>query len=128
METTVKQRLTKFINYKGISIRQFCLSIGASPAFVANIVKSIQPDKVNSITNQYPDLNTGWLLTGEGEMLKNNMPNDHAEKNEFLIAYLREKDRKIEELLQENIRLKIELERLKNSSTASSDTNSKHVG
>lgn len=133
METTVKQRLTKFINYKGISIRQFCLSIGASPAFVANIVKSIQPDKVNSITNQYPDLNTGWLLTGEGEMLKGN-PSTEADilslagKNEFLIAYLREKDKRIEELLQENIRLKIELERLKNSSTASSDTNSKHVG
>lgn len=74
MHNTVKQRLKEFIQYKGISIRQFCLSIGASPAFVANIVKSIQPDKINSITNQYPELNTGWLLTGEGEMLKSNIP------------------------------------------------------
>lgn len=133
METTVKQRLTKFINYKGISIRQFCLSIGASPAFVANIVKSIQPDKVNSITNQYPDLNTGWLLTGEGEMLKGTPSTDAdiislAGKNEFLMAYLQEKDRKIEELLRENARLQMELESAKNSSTASSNVNSKHVG
>lgn len=70
MENTVKQRLKKFIKSKGISERQFCLQIGASPAFVANIVQSIQPNRVNSIANQFPDLNTGWLLTGEGEMLK----------------------------------------------------------
>lgn len=74
MNNPVKQRLKDFITYKGISTRQFCLSIGASPAFVANIVKSIQPDKINSIANQYPDLNTGWLLTGEGEMLKSELP------------------------------------------------------
>lgn len=74
MEQTIKQRLKDFIEYKGISTRQFCLSIGASPAFVANMVKSIQPDRINSIANQYPELNTGWLLTGEGSMLKTESP------------------------------------------------------
>ena len=69
MEYTVKERIRLFIRYLGISERQFCLSIGASPAFVANIVKSIQPDKINSITKQYPELNAGWLMTGKGEML-----------------------------------------------------------
>lgn len=78
MENTVKQRLKKFIKSKGISERQFCLQIGASPAFVANIVQSIQPNRVNSITNQFPDLNTGWLLTGEGEMLKPSLPQKSA--------------------------------------------------
>jgi transcriptional regulator with XRE-family HTH domain len=87
MENTVKQRLKKFIKSKGISERQFCLQIGASPAFVANIVQSIQPNRVNSIANQFPDLNTGWLLTGEGEMLKNSaLKSDAREKeiNEFV--------------------------------------------
>ena len=70
MDSPVKQRLKAFIKHEGLSIRQFCLKIGASPAFVANIVKSIQHDRVNSISNQFPDLNIGWLLTGEGEMLK----------------------------------------------------------
>lgn len=78
MENTVKQRLKKFIKSKGISERQFCLQIGASPAFVANIVQSIQPNRVNSIANQFPDLNTGWLLTGEGEMLKPSLPQKSA--------------------------------------------------
>lgn len=70
MESTVKQRLREFIQSKGISTRQFCNTIGVSPAFVSNIVKSIQPDKIDSIAKHYPEINTGWLLTGEGQMLK----------------------------------------------------------
>lgn len=69
-EGAVKQRLKEFIEYKKISVRQFCIEIGVSPAFVSNIVKSIQPDKIDSISKHFPELNTGWLLTGEGEMLK----------------------------------------------------------
>lgn len=67
---TVKERLKKYLDYKRISMRQFTIAIGVSPSYVSNINKSIQPDKIDSITNTYSDLNTGWLLTGEGEMLK----------------------------------------------------------
>lgn len=70
MESSVKQRLKEFIKYKGLSERQFCIRIGVSTAFVSNIVKSIQPERVNSITKHFPDLNPGWLLSGEGEMLR----------------------------------------------------------
>jgi len=31
---------------------------------------SIQPDKISSIALKFPELDTGWLLTGEGSMLK----------------------------------------------------------
>ena len=88
MENTVKQRLKKFIKSKGISERQFCLQIGASPAFVANIVQSIQPNRVNSIANQFPDLNTGWLLTGEGEMLKNSIQDISTDRQEVTLVPL----------------------------------------
>lgn len=67
---SVKERLKEYLYSKNISIRQFTIAIGVSPSYVNNINKSIQPDKIDSITNRYPDLNTGWLLTGEGEMLK----------------------------------------------------------
>ena len=49
---------------------QFSAVIGVSPSYVNNINKSIQPDKIDSITIHFPDLNTGWLLTGEGGMIK----------------------------------------------------------
>lgn len=67
---SVKERLIEYIKFKRISARKFSISIGVSPGYVNSISKSIQPDKLNRITVQYPDLNPEWLLTGEGEMLK----------------------------------------------------------
>lgn len=69
---SVKERLKEYLIYKKISMRQFSQTIGVSSSYVNNINKSIQPDKVNSIAIHYPDLNTGWLLTGEGYMLNTN--------------------------------------------------------
>ena len=70
MESSVKDRLIEFLKYKGIGQNRFAQTIGVSAGYVNNIRKSIQPDKINSIAKFYPELNTGWLLTGEGEMLK----------------------------------------------------------
>lgn len=70
MLMTIKDRLIKYLEYKGISKRQFELSIGVSNGYINNMRVSIQPDKVRNIALHYPDLNTGWLMTGEGEMLK----------------------------------------------------------
>ena len=70
METTVKQRINEFCKYKKISKSAFARAIGVSATYVGSIRKSIQPDKINSIACNYPELNIAWLLTGEGEMLK----------------------------------------------------------
>lgn len=67
---TVKERLKQFITYKGISVRSFERDCGLSYGYVNNMRVSIQPDKITSIASQFPELNTGWLLTGEGEMLR----------------------------------------------------------
>jgi transcriptional regulator with XRE-family HTH domain len=65
----VKERVKEFIKYKGISERVFCSSIGVSFSYVNSIRKSIQPDKMKTITEVYPELNPVWLITGDGEML-----------------------------------------------------------
>lgn len=66
----VKERLTEYLKSKKISKSAFGRDIGVSSAYIASIRKSIQPDKLQRIALKYPDLNTEWLLTGEGEMLK----------------------------------------------------------
>ena len=71
-ENTVKERIRLYIGHLGISERQFCLSIGVSPAYVGNISRSISQEKMLRISKQYPELNIGWLATGEGAMLRNN--------------------------------------------------------
>lgn len=67
---TVKERIKAFIKFKEVSVRSFENKCGLSYGYINNMRVSIQPDKITNIATQYPDLNTGWLLTGEGEMLK----------------------------------------------------------
>lgn len=65
-----KERLIKFLNYISISQRKFEESVGLSNGFVNNIGDSIRVRSLEKISSVYPDLNTAWLLTGEGSMLK----------------------------------------------------------
>lgn len=70
MQQSVKDRIRQFIQAKGINERRFCQIIGVSPSYVSSMRKSIQPDKISSIAEVFPDLNIGWLLTGNGSMIK----------------------------------------------------------
>jgi len=71
MTSEIQDRIKLFCSVSGVSVRSFCLSIGVSAGYVNNISKSIQPDKLQRISAKYPELNIGWLLTGNGEMLNN---------------------------------------------------------
>ena len=72
---TVKQRLIDFIGYKKISVRAFEIECGLSNGLVNNIKESISNLTLERISNAYPDLDKGWLLTGEGSMLKSENSN-----------------------------------------------------
>lgn len=72
MQESVKQRIKTFIKYKNISIREFERNTNLSNGYINGIDKTIMPNKMSSISRQYPELNSGWVLTGEGEMLKSN--------------------------------------------------------
>ena len=67
----VKSRLLDFVSYTQLSRRKFQERIGVSNSYIQNISESIGADVMNRISIQFPELNTSWLLTGEGSMLKN---------------------------------------------------------
>ncbi len=69
MDSTVKERLMHFIEYKGLSKNKFEEICGLSKRYVSNISVSIQPDKVKKISLKFPELNMGWVLSGEGNMI-----------------------------------------------------------
>ena len=65
-------RLMQFIEYSGMSARQFDLSIGASNGYTLRMKKnhaSVGSDVIETIIRTYPHLNLIWLMTGEGQML-----------------------------------------------------------
>lgn len=68
--SSVKERLILFLSCICMSQKKFADKCGLSSGFVNNISRSIQPKTMLKITKQFPQLNAGWLLTGEGEMLK----------------------------------------------------------
>ena len=70
MQETVKERLTKFIDFNGISVREFERRANLSNGYIKSLRKSPTIDKMQSIIHAFPELNQDWLLTGEGEMLK----------------------------------------------------------
>ena len=65
METTVKDRLKAYLSAKNISMAEFGRRIGVSGAYVTSMRKSIQPDKIERIRAEFPDLDIDWLLTGK---------------------------------------------------------------
>ena len=71
-KNTLKDRLALFLKYLGVGQAAFANNVGLSKGFANNVGDSIRTDNLNKITACYPELNTVWLLTGEGEMLKQN--------------------------------------------------------
>lgn len=70
METTVKQRLVQFIRFMHLTQKAFEERCGMSNGYVANIRRGIGNEYLQSIAQQFPQLNRDWLVYGEGEMLR----------------------------------------------------------
>lgn len=83
---SVKDRLIEFLKYEGLNKSEFGRRIGVSSAFITSMRKSIQPDKIRAIKKQFPNLNTNWLLTGEGEMLKSDNDATSLEMGEHQLS------------------------------------------
>ena len=68
--TTVKERLIKFLKFKGLNKKRFEEKVGLSNGYIGSIRVGIGSRVLLKIENVFPELNTNWLLTGEGNMLK----------------------------------------------------------
>ena len=110
----VRGRIKAYLQEKNISQNKFAKAIGVSPAFVNNISKGIGADKLQRISNIFTDLNTDWLLTGKGNMLKGqsvstNSEDTNQQQNDMTIQALLEaikrRDQQMDEMLSQQGRL-----------------------
>lgn len=74
--SNVKQRLLMFLEAEKIRTSYFEKRIGVSNGYVKNISKSMQPEVLEKISREYPQLSIEWLMVGKGEMMKLDTPHD----------------------------------------------------
>lgn len=63
---TIKDRILKFLDYKGISVTRAESELGWSKS---SLLKSnnVSSDKIGEFVRFYPDVSADWLLTGYGD-------------------------------------------------------------
>lgn len=70
------ERLSQVIDYKGENFTQLGLKIGVSNSYFSKMVRnngSIGAEIISKIVKYYDDLSVDWLLTGRGNMLRNDV-------------------------------------------------------
>ena len=72
LNESVKDRLLRFLQHLGIGQNKFEKNVGLSVGYINKLRHEPSPTKLRLIINKYPELNQAWLLTGEGNMLKEN--------------------------------------------------------
>lgn len=73
-----RERLKLYLSSIGISEGNFEKEAGLSTGFVSKVGDSIRTKSLEKILGKFPDLNTSWLLTGEGPMLKSSIGKDEV--------------------------------------------------
>lgn len=114
---TIIERLCKYMNHTGLNPNKITVEAGLSVGLIGKSIranKGLNSETIEKILHAYPQLNAAWLLTGEGEMLKENTKPPEKktidEKDSYIIELQKEKiehlKEKIQALIKENSRLK----------------------
>lgn len=81
----MKEIIIKLLDYSKLNVKQFSEKLGMKRGqaiydIMSGKTKRISEKLANQIISEFPEVNRTWLLTGEGEMLKNNSANsnDHS--------------------------------------------------
>lgn len=102
----ILERLKEYIDKKGITIAAFERSIGMSNASFGKSLKNgkaIGTDKLENILRMYQDINLIWLLTGQGEMLREEViqPSPSLPEDSFIYKMYQEKEKQVQQLTEE---------------------------
>ncbi|MBR5860333.1 MAG: hypothetical protein IKY71_03190 [Bacteroidaceae bacterium] len=123
------ERVQKIIDKEGLNVSSFAKRIGVVDQTVRGIVvqRRNKPgfDLIVRILQTFNWVNAEWLLLGVGDMVKasDGGKQDNVENYSMneLVHYLREKDIKIEKLIEEKTELKVLYELLKKESARARD-------
>lgn len=80
------ERIDQFRQHKGISLNAFDASIGRPSGYTGKQVRSsasVGSDILETILRTYTEINPGWLISGEGEMIKTEVDQVAEQREEY---------------------------------------------
>lgn len=83
MKFTIKERILKYIEYKGIEKARFEKETGLSNGFIDKVGETIRSTSIDKIRNKHQDLNIDWLLSGNGTMINQKSGFIHSEEQQI---------------------------------------------
>lgn len=106
-------RINEIIKHENLNIASFARKIGIGDKTVRGVVAMHRNkpgfDFIMKIVQTFDWLNAHWLITGEGDMICENLLTIGRGKEdpsiEALLTLIREKDERIEQLIRENAAL-----------------------
>lgn len=71
-DSNIKLRVCKLAHYFSNSVREFERNVGLTRGSLGNLKpnQSISSEILSQITDKFPEINLYWLISGEGEMIK----------------------------------------------------------
>ena len=82
----MKERLIKFLAHLRIGQVKFEENVGLSRGFVNTLKGNLTIKTLRKIETAYPELNTNWLINGEGDMLKTNHQSNEVNNNKGIVG------------------------------------------
>lgn len=86
--SSISHRIQTAIQHKGMSIRAFEANAGITQGVLSNAIKKnsdISSINLSKIIDTYEEFDARWLLTGEGEMIKDCEPSESTVKTADII-------------------------------------------
>ncbi len=82
-ENTKRERILAFIDYKGLNKRRFLVACGMSETYIDSMGDGgLGPKAQKMISTAFPELNIAWLITGQGNMLREEYDNTAVQETE----------------------------------------------
>lgn len=126
-------RFIKYMDFKGLNDNRVTVDCGLSVGLIGKARKGASDlgrNTIEKILRVYTDLNRDWLLTGKGNMLKEELVSTNSENTnqqsddmtvQELLEAIKRRDRQMDEMLSQQGRLIDVIEALSGTSIKQSD-------
>ena len=114
---TARDRIRLYVEYKGLSQSEFERRCGFSHGYISNMRRAPSATACSLIALHFPELDTDWLITGRGVMIRPEFGCDGVDETERgrFLSMMKRRDDYIRELEETILRQQATIDKLRNA-------------